>query len=118
MLITQKGKSNKIVKATQKESCLLLETEKGKMKIEPYSESILRISYTLAENFMEGHKLGTLARTERVHWEYREEDENLVLSTQKITLSIRKDTGAFTYFDDRGILLTREPSKGGKELEA
>lgn len=118
MLIAQKGKSNKIVKATQRESCLLLETEKGKMKIEPYSEAILRISYTLAENFTEGQKLGTLARTERVNWEYHEEEDHLVLSTRKVTLNIRKDTAAFSYFDDKGSLLTREPSKGGKELEA
>jgi len=117
MLIAEKGKQIKIKNIVKTESALILETENGSMKIEPYSDDILRVTYTLTEGFSNIQGLGTLPKSEVCQWTYTEQESAITLSTKKIILVIDKNTGAFSYFDHNRRLLTKEPARGGKSLD-
>ena len=117
MLIAQKRKQTTIKKIVKTESALILETENGNIKIEPYSDVILRITYTLTEEFSGIQGLGTLPKSETCQWTYTEQESTITLSTNKMFLIIEKCSSAFSYYDHKGRLLTKEPVRGGKELE-
>ena len=42
--------------------------------------------------------------------------EALIVSTPKLSIRINRQTGAFTYLDRSGQILTKEPERGGKTL--
>ena len=46
-----------------------------------------------------------------------ERGEHLVLSTDALVVEVDRSTAALTYRTADGILLTREPSRGGKHLD-
>ena len=46
-----------------------------------------------------------------------ETPDTLHFSTPAVTIAIDKRTAAFTYYDNEGSLLTKEPARGGKTLK-
>jgi alpha-D-xyloside xylohydrolase len=98
---------------------LLLETSKGKIRIEPYSPSILHVVYTMEEKFSAKESLAVVPEGyQGAEWEVSETEQGLELRTSELKLEIARETGAFTYRDKNGALLTREPERGGKTLVA
>lgn len=96
---------------------LLLDTSKGKMKLEPCTQKIVRIVYTLEEDFSGKDSLMVVKQKGcAVNWEVSETEEAVRLSTGEIQIEIARETGAFKYFDSRGRLLAKEPGRGGKSL--
>lgn len=118
MLTAVKRKQTEVLKTIQTENALILETGNGRIKIEPYSGFILRITYTLKAEFSETAGLGMLPKSGTCAWSYTEDGPAVTLSAEKVTLVVKKDTGAFSYYDRKGRLLTKEPDRGGKELGA
>ncbi|MGB4657929.1 MAG: TIM-barrel domain-containing protein [Mobilitalea sp.] len=116
MLTAVKAKKSKIEKVIKMDSILILVTENGKIKLEPYSDSIIRIVYTLNDKFIEEQSAGTIRKTQNAEWSYTENDRNVILKTEKINLEIEKETGAFTYYNYHGRRLTGEPKIGGKSF--
>ncbi|MHB1154827.1 MAG: glycoside hydrolase family 31 protein [Eubacteriales bacterium] len=117
MLTAQKRRQTTVKKTIKTESALILETGNGSIRIEPYSDEILRITYTLKEEFSDIQGLGTLPKSDVCRWTYKEEESSVTLSLKKMILVIDKNTGSFTYYDGQSRLLTKEPDRGGKELE-
>lgn len=116
MLIAGKAKQAKVKSVSKTENSLFLETENGRIKIEVCSDSIFRLRYTLSESFSDTQSPGITARTKGCPWSYTETENDIMLSNDKIILTVEKATCRFSYSDGKGRLLTREPMQGGKTL--
>ncbi|WP_309120504.1 TIM-barrel domain-containing protein [Paenibacillus sp.] len=98
---------------------LVLTTTSGRMKIEPYAPSILRVVYTQEEAFGAKTSLAVVPDAKQdTAWSYTETDDAVELRTSELALTVTKATGAFAYRDAAGRLLTQEPARGGKTLVA
>ncbi|WP_026287279.1 TIM-barrel domain-containing protein [Gracilibacillus lacisalsi] len=101
----------------QEKDHLLLEVSSGLMKIIPYTESIVRIRYTLENQFSKKKSLFVEPNTQKdVEFMVEEKDSSIIFSTRKVRIHINKTTAAFTYMDASGNVLTKEPNRGGKTL--
>ncbi len=116
MLDVIKPKLARIIEVKCKEDTLVIDTENGRIKVEPVSANILRIVYTLENDFSEVRGLGIETRKSFVHWSYEENEESFKIKTAELQLIIEKSGCRMTYLDVRGKRLTGEPERLGKEL--
>ncbi|MCB0237753.1 MAG: DUF4968 domain-containing protein, partial [Anaerolineae bacterium] len=76
-----------------------------------------RVRYTLGEEFSSAESLMVVSRPDaNVNFTIAEEPDCLIVSTADLTIEIDRRSAAFTYRDNSGRLLTREPASGGKTL--
>ena len=107
----------RIESAIQKKGSLELTTSRGQMRLTVYNESILRIQYTLEEQFSTKPSYMVIAEPDpNARAEVAEHADHLTVSTSRLHLRIDRETGAFSYYDRQGTLLVREPLEGGKTL--
>ncbi|HEY5563294.1 MAG TPA: DUF4968 domain-containing protein [Clostridiaceae bacterium] len=99
------------------EKFITLKTSNGKLKLEPCSNSIIRIVYTQEEEFSKVPSLGVINKNFACNWSFNETTSYIALTTELITVSVDKATCAISYFDLQGNLLLKEPNKGGKFLD-
>jgi alpha-D-xyloside xylohydrolase len=116
MLDIIKPKLAKIIMTERKEGALILDTQNGLIKIEPVNANILRIVYTLSNEFSPSRGLGIEPQNFFSNWEFVEEGDTIRLKTAELQLVIEKSDSRMTYFDACGNRLTGEPRKNGKEL--
>ena len=96
---------------------IILQTTKGQIKVQVCSVNIIRVVYTLNQEF--SHKKSLMVvkeETDNVSWKVEETDELIEVVTNELRLRINKGTCAFSYFDGEGNLLMKEPDRGGKNL--
>jgi alpha-D-xyloside xylohydrolase len=106
-----------IVKYHAARDGLVLETSEGRMRLTPYSDSVIRIQYTLEADFSTTESFMIVRNPERrVAFTIDEQENDLSFCTSHVTVRINKRTCAFAYYDSKGKLLTKEPSRGGKTL--
>lgn len=97
---------------------LEINTSHGLLNIIVYSSNILRVVYTREKVFSDKESLMVKATpSEKCTWNVCESDSSIDISTDRIRINIRRDTGAFTYFDEEDKLLVKEPDRGGKTLQ-
>lgn len=98
---------------------ITIRTSSGMMQIAFYSPKIARIRYTLEQAFSEkkSYMIVEHDHTIKAPWRLNEQAGDLELLTEHLTIKIDKATCAFSYFDEHGNLLTKEPDRGGKTLE-
>lgn len=106
-----------ITNTIKNENFLILETSNGKIKLAPYSNSIIHIVYTQEEEFSKIQSLGVTKVDFGCKWSFDETKSNITLKTDLITVSVAKDTCAISYFDAQCNLLLKEPTIGGKSLD-
>jgi alpha-D-xyloside xylohydrolase len=98
---------------------IVLSTEHGRVRIEPWTPSIVRIVHTLADAFSRTPSFSVVASADRsVAWDVQEVGSYLEVRTKELRVRVDFGTGALTYLDAQGALLTREPVQGGRELAA
>ncbi len=94
-----------------------IEIPGGVLELTPYSDSIVRVRFAPTQEFS---TKPSLMRVDSPNlpaaFDLNETAEALVFSTSKLSIRINKRTGAFTYLDGSGQLLTKEPDRGGKTL--
>ncbi len=96
---------------------VILETSSGIMSLEPYSDRIMHIRYTLNPQFSSTASLMVLPNVKiPVDLQVTETDDALTVSIPQLSIRIDRQTCAFTYLDAAGQLLTKEPARGGKTL--
>jgi alpha-D-xyloside xylohydrolase len=94
-----------------------IETSAGRMKLTVYRPDIIQVRYTLADAFSTKQSLMIEAHPQApTDFAVEETPSSLLFSTAKLQVRINKKTGAFTYLDSSGQLLTKEPDSGGKTL--
>ncbi len=97
---------------------LYLQCSQGRLALTPYTSRSVRVRYTLGEQFSAQQSLIVVAQpVAGVSFTVAETPEHLLFSTPELVIEINRQTGAFTYRDHRGCVLTREPDRGGKTLE-
>ena len=100
---------------------LTIRTDRGLIALEPRTAHTIRIRYTLEDELSRKPSLTVTpppADAPPVTFRVEELPEALVLSTDALFVEIDRRTLAFTYWDLAGSILTREPARGGKTLDA
>ena len=103
---------------TTDRSSLVIETPGGFLKLMPLSDSIVRVRYASTPEF--GTKQNLMINNSfggSVNLDVKETAEALLVSTPKLMIRINRETGALTWLDHSGQILTQEPDRGGKTLE-
>lgn len=97
---------------------LMLQMSDGKIRIRSVFPDAIRITYTRSKGFRDRESPIVIADGHPAAVRPVAEDENrLAVRLGNITVGIRKDTGAFSYYGPEGELLTKEPDRGGKTLD-
>ncbi len=97
---------------------VLVETTRGYLFLTPISDHIVHVRYALALPFSASASLMIERLPDAAaEFDVKESAEALTVSTPKVSIRISKATGAFTYLDCSGQLLTKEPDRGGKTLD-
>ena len=105
------------IKHTMMDAALKIELAGRFLELTPYSDSIIRVRYALTQEFSVKPSLMIVdSPSLPTSFDLSETDESIVVSTPKLSIQINRQTGAFTYLDGSGLLLTKEPDRGGKTL--
>ena len=97
---------------------LTIRSDHGRLALTLYTPRLIRVRYTLEAELSTKPSLVVVAGKETaVSFHVHETPDNLIFATINITIVINKQTTAFTYQDNQGCLLTKEPDRGGKTLE-
>jgi alpha-D-xyloside xylohydrolase len=105
------------IQYTLDHGAVIIETARGVLKLAAYSDSIVRVRYAATQDFSTKESLMIQATVDAsVAMKVSETEQALVVSIPKLAIRINKRTGAFTYLDSSGQLLTKEPDRGGKTL--
>jgi alpha-D-xyloside xylohydrolase len=98
---------------------LILKTDKGNIKLQCSGNNIVRVVYTLRENFLEKESLMVINEIiEEARWSFEDKPDVMIMFLQNMYITIDKRTAAFNYYDKNGKPLTKEPETGGKSLRA
>ena len=116
MLTAIKPRTTRILSVHPQPNGLILMTESGRIRIMPYTEAILRISFTLEDNFPDPYAPGIVMVPETVSWTLEETEACIRFRTTRLVIEVVRETGAFRYLDAAGMRLTGEPAIGGKVL--
>lgn len=98
-------------------NAVIIESSGGFLELTPYSESIIRVRFAPTQEF--STKASLMIRQSpdpTVEIAVNETADAVICSTPKLTIRINKQSGAFTYLDSSGQILTKEPDRGGKTL--
>jgi len=95
---------------------LILASETSRLRLGFVDEAIARVTMTGKRLFKDAASLSVLPQV--FHRDYRldESEEEVRVSTSRLTVTVNRKTGAISYHDVAGRLLTREPERGGKWL--
>lgn len=107
---------------------LILKTTHGQIRLQAAGPSIMRVTYTLADDFSATPSLLVLPEGERPPLDaelpgpaagrlVETPGADLTFSLPGISVRIDPATLSFTWFDRNDRLLTREPARGGKTLD-
>lgn len=120
MLEAIKGKKAIVNSVEKKGTALYLNTDFGKIMLEVISDTIIHVVYTLEDEFSQKKGLGLANEKfiETCPWSYEDSIETIRLKTDKLTLHINKKNSAFSFTDQNGQMILREPNQGGKQLIA
>ena len=102
MLTAIRPKSREIKKIEREGDRLCLYSDHGILAIEPKSDSIVRVLYTVKEQFSDKEKPGVIRKETYDAWTYSENADTVVLNLKDITVCVRKDSGAVSYYKNTG----------------
>ncbi len=117
MLVADKRPDRKIVGMERTGGALILSTNHAKIKLEPKSPEIIRVVYTLKEEFSVKETPGILCKEIYEEWDYEEAEKEILLTAGKLHLKVNKETASIQYYDDKGNLLLKERDFESKDLE-
>ena len=105
------------IQHTTRDQAVIIEFPAGFLELTPYSESIIRVRFAPTREFSTKESLMIQHGPDlSVRIDVNETAQALICSTPKLSIRINRQTGAFTYLDSSGQILTKEPDRGGKTL--
>lgn len=117
MLRAQERPSNRITGVQRVQDALILYSSNGTIRLVPKSERIVRITYTLKEEFSDDQKPGVIYWDTFTQWDFTQNQNEIRMNTSMLSLVINKETASIQYFDSSGGLLLKERSYDSKCLE-
>ncbi|MBA3872384.1 MAG: DUF5110 domain-containing protein [Anaerolineae bacterium] len=98
-------------------NAVIVQTPTGFLELTPYSDSIVRVRYAPTQEFSTKKSLMIESTpSASVAIDVSETTEAIVFSTPNLSIRVNRQTGAFTYLNHSGQILTKEPDQGGKTL--
>lgn len=116
MLFVWKEKSRKITEVMSRGDALYLKSELALHRIMPYTDTIIRLSYTYDEDFSQDIKPGVIAKPS-VEWDFHETEEEIVLHTGGVQVRVNRETACYTYCSADGRILLKEAESESREME-
>ncbi len=96
---------------------VIIETAGGFLGLTPYSDSIMRVRYAPTQAFATRESLMIQPSVGvAVDLDVSETADAITCTTSQLSIRVNPQTGALTYLDRSGQLLTKEPDRGGKTL--
>ena len=95
----------------------LVTVDGGTLRIQFWSPEIVRVTYAPSAELPELKSLSVIGAPELVRLARKEDKEAFTLASQKIKVSIDRQTGAVTLLDTAGHVLLEEAAKG-RQVEA
>ena len=96
---------------------LLVDWPHARLALTVYAPGAVRVRYTLQPDFsLRSSLMVVAAPDDAVPFTVEAGPDALRLITAELTILIDRASGALTYLDSRGQLLTKEPAGGGKTL--
>ncbi len=117
MLKVNERPIRKITSIERVKDMLILHSDYGMIKLEPKAANIVRVVYTLKESFNEQLKPGMISYINYTEWNYEESNNEIILRTDMLRLTVNKTTASIKYFDQTGKLLLAERDYESKNLE-
>ena len=117
MLTVEKRPSKRITSVERVQESLMLYTAHGIIRLEPKSSTIIRVSYTLRDIFLDEEKPGVICSDTFADWDFTQTEDEIRLNTDCLSLVINKETASIDYYDSSGRRLLKERSYESKCLE-
>jgi len=117
MLEVQKRPVTIIREVSRVKDSLILVTDRGRIKLEPKAPGIVRIVYTLRDDFSQECKPGVVNQEAFPHWDYQQSEDEICLSTDLLKLRISLATASIRYYDANNHLLLKERDYESRTLE-
>ncbi len=117
MLAAKRRPDKKITGVKRIQDTLILYSEDGLTKLEPKSSNIIRIVYTLKDNFSDQAKPGLVYNKNFSGWDFNESEHEIKLNTGSLSIVIDKNTASIRYYDHSGKLLLSERDYESRNLE-
>ena len=109
----------RILSADRHDSEVVFETDMGRLRLMPWGEDRVRVTLTREKEFSTEPGPFVLPRPEGPPpGELAESETRYVFRLPRLTVVVDKATAALSYFGADGTLLTQEPARGGKTLDA
>ncbi|MGQ1891924.1 TIM-barrel domain-containing protein [Thermophagus sp. OGC60D27] len=87
------------------------------VRLEPYTDEIIKVSATADVEFSDEVSLTALPPNRPVDFDVTQTDDEVMLSTRKISARISKITGEVHFYNAKGELILREKENGGKTFK-
>jgi alpha-D-xyloside xylohydrolase len=98
-------------------AALKIDVAGGFLELTPYSESVVRVRFAPTPEREAKQSLMIVGAPDpKLKAKVSETAAAFTLSTASLSVRVDKKTGALTYLDSAGRLLTKEPDRGGKTL--
>ncbi len=117
MLTVEKRPSKRITSVERVQESLMLYSAHGTIRLEPKSSTIIRVSYTLRDIFLDEEKPGVICSDTFADWDFTQTEDEIRLNTDCLSLVINKETASIDYYDSSGRRLLKERSYESKCLE-
>ena len=93
-------------------------TENGNvLRIQIFNPEVLRVSFSSDGEFDKRQGEDYLNAKENVKWDHVQDDNKIILKTDKMEAVIDKYSGAISFFDNKGNLFLKESEKNQRVLE-
>ncbi len=117
MLYALPEPSDKIESVERGGDSLVLTSQRGRLRVTPVNETILRITYTTRESFSTQWKPGILPWKEFTEWTCEETDQEILLHTGQLSVRVDRVTGSVSFLSKDGAVFLRESDRGSHSLE-
>lgn len=119
MLYAFPAKSTKITGIQLNNNTLFLTSERGRLRVCPYLQGAVRITYTEREAFSKEKKVGVVAKpSKRVKLSYTETEDTIEVKSGSLRLVILRESGAITYYSETNGKLFAERKTECRDMES
>ncbi len=91
---------------------VLLQTTAGLLRIQLWSERVVRISYAPGPAIPSDNSLSTIGKQQNTHWTLRETPEAILVGTTALQVRVDRNTTAVSFLDSKGNPIAQEADQG------
>ena len=114
----QSARSDVIRDVKETNDGLTLRTDDGNLRLQVFSDRVVRIEFTSKESTAQTKSLAVIAETEKVKWNHKHTSDAETLSTSQFTARIDAKTGALSFLDTAGKTYLAEVSKNPRTISS